>query len=159
MAHIKMLKIIFKSIRQLGSFTLCSSVTNSTHQPIKKLSVFSDTDAGNKLKLWQKLTWKIFRLTKGKKLKSYNIQFKLDAIKLAEESSNHSASGKFGVAVKTIREWRGNKDQLEKLRQCSNGAKRFRVDGADEKPLAPEMEDVLLVDDKETDHEESPTFT
>ena len=66
MAHIKMLKIIFKSIRQLGSFTLYSSVTNSTHQPIKKLSVFSDTDAGNKLKFWQKLTWKIFRLTKKK---------------------------------------------------------------------------------------------
>ena len=43
-----------------------------------------------------------------------------------------------------IREWRGNKDQLEKLRQCSNGAERFRLDGAGEKPLAPEMEDVLL---------------
>ena len=102
MAHIKMWKIIFKSIRQLGSFTLYSSVTNSTHQPIKKLSVFSDTDAGNKLKLWQKLTWKIFRLTKEKKLKSYNIQFKLDAIKFAEENSNHSASRKFGVAVERI---------------------------------------------------------
>ena len=81
---------------------------------------------------------------KGKKLKSYNIQFKLDAMKFAEENSNHSASRKFGVAVKRIREWRGNKDQLEKLRQCSNGAKRFRLDGAGEKPLAPEMEDVLL---------------
>ena len=81
---------------------------------------------------------------KGKKLKSYNIQFKLDAIKFAEENSNHSASRKFGVAVKRIREWRGNKDQLEKLRQCSNGAKRFRLDGAGEKPLSPEMEDVLL---------------
>ena len=46
MAHIKS---IFKSIRQLGSFTLYSSVTNSTHQPIKKLSVFSDTDLKN---LW-----------------------------------------------------------------------------------------------------------
>ena len=43
-----------------------------------------------------------------------------------------------------IREWRGNKDQLEKLRQRSNGAERFRLDGAGEKPLAPEMEDVLL---------------
>ena len=74
-------------------------------------------------------------------MKSYNIQFKLDAIKFA---SNHSASRKFGVVVKRIREWRGNKDQLEKLRQCSNGAKRFRLDGAGEKPLAPEMEDVLL---------------
>ena len=43
-----------------------------------------------------------------------------------------------------IRDRRGNKDQLEKLRQCSNGAERFRLDGAGEKPLAPEMEDVLL---------------
>ena len=81
---------------------------------------------------------------KGKKLKSYNIQFKLDAIKFAEENSNYSASRKSGVVVKRIREWRGNKDQLEKLRQCSNGAKRFRLDGAGEKPLTPEMEDVLL---------------
>ena len=55
-------------------------MTNSTHQPIKKLSVFSDTDAGNKLKLWQKLT--NLSSHKGKKLKSYNIQFKLDAINL-----------------------------------------------------------------------------
>ena len=47
---------------------------------------------------------------KGKKLKSYNIQFKLDAIKFAEENSNHSASRKFGVVVKRIREWRGNQD-------------------------------------------------
>ena len=77
-------------------------------------------------------------------MKSYNIQFKLFAIKFAEENSNHSASRKFGVAVKRIREWRGNKDQLEKLRQCSNGAKRFRLHGAGEKPLAREMEDVLL---------------
>ena len=81
---------------------------------------------------------------KGKKLKSYNIQYKLDAIKFAEENSNHSASRKSGVVVKRIREWRGNKDQLEELRQCSYGAKRFRLDGAGEKPLAPEMEDVLL---------------
>ena len=36
---------------------------------------------------------------KGKKLKSYNIKFKLDAIKFAKEDSNHNASRKFGVAV------------------------------------------------------------
>ena len=41
---------------------------------------------------------------KEKNLKNYNIQFKLDAIKLAEENSNHSESRKFGVAVKRIRE-------------------------------------------------------
>ena len=81
---------------------------------------------------------------KGKKLKSYSIQFKLDAIKFAEENSNYSASRKFGVTVKRIRAWRGNKDQLEELRQCSNRAKRFRLDGAGEKLLAPEMEDVPL---------------
>ena len=62
---------------------------------------------------------------KGKKLKSYNIQFKLDAITFAEENSNHSASRKFGVAVKRTRKWRGNKDQLETLRQCSMVQKGF----------------------------------
>ena len=81
---------------------------------------------------------------KGKKLKSYNIQFKLDAIKFAEGNSNHSASGKFGVAVKRIREWRGNKNELEKLRNCPDGEKRFRLDGGCEKPLAVEMEDDLM---------------
>ena len=48
---------------QLYIVLKCDKQYQST---IKKLSVFSDTDAGNKLKLWQKLTWKIFRLTKEK---------------------------------------------------------------------------------------------
>ena len=33
---------------------------------VNLLLLLLDTDAGNKLKLWQKLTWKIFRLTKEK---------------------------------------------------------------------------------------------
>ena len=35
-------------------------------------------------------------------------------------------------------------EELEKLRDCPNGAKRFRLDGGGEKPLAVEMEDDLL---------------
>ena len=146
MAHIKMLKIIFKSVQQLGNFTLYSSVTNSIHQRIKKLSVFSDTDAAfwKQVEIMAETNMGDLSSHKGKKLKSYNIQFKFDAIKFTEANSNHRASRKFGVAVKRMSEWRGNKDQLEKLRECSNGAKRFRLDGTGEKPLAPEMEDVLL---------------
>ena len=45
----------------------------------------------------------IFVNLKEVEKKSYNIQFKLDAIKFAEENSNHSASRQFGVAVKRIR--------------------------------------------------------
>ena len=43
---------------------------------------------------------------KGFKKKSYNLQFKLDAIKMSEEIGNRAAAGKCGVAVKRIREWR-----------------------------------------------------
>ena len=158
MAHIKMLKIIFKSIPQLGSFIVlkCNKQYPSSDQ---KIVSFLRHGCWKQVEITAETNMEDLLSHKGKKLKSYNNQFKLDAIKFAQENLNHSASGKFGVAVKRIREWRGNKDQLEKLRQCSNGAKRFRVDRADEKPLAPEMEDVLLVDDKETHHEESPTFT
>ena len=45
---------------------------------------------------------------KEKKLKSYNIQFRLDAIKFAEENSNHSAPRKFGVAVNRIPRFRNH---------------------------------------------------
>ena len=49
---------------------------------------------------------------KGSKNKSYNLQFKLDAIKMSEEIGNHSVAGKCGVAVKRIREWRKQKEEI-----------------------------------------------
>ena len=76
---------------------------------------------------------------KGFKNRSYNLQFTLDAIKMSEEIGNHSAAGKCGVAVKRIREWRKQKEEILEKRQCT------RLDGAGRKPLLEELEDDLLV--------------
>ena len=81
---------------------------------------------------------------KGFKNKSYNVQFKLDAIKMSEEIGNRAAAGKCGVAVKRIREWRKQQDELLEKRQSVHGAKRFRLDGAGRKPLLEELEDDFL---------------
>ena len=43
---------------------------------------------------------------KGLKVKSYTMEFKLEAIKKAEESSNNHAAMFFKVDKKRIREWR-----------------------------------------------------
>ena len=45
-----------------------------------------------------------------------------------------------------MRERRRNKNELETLRDCPNGAKRFRLNSGGEKPLAVEMGNDLLVD-------------
>ena len=81
---------------------------------------------------------------KGFKNKSYNLQFKLDAIKMSEEIGNQAAAGKCGVAVKRIREWRKQQDGLLEKRQSVHGAKRARLDGAGRMPLLEELEDDLL---------------
>ena len=73
-----------------GTFTLYSSVTNSTHQPIKRLSGFPDSGCWKQVKIMAETNMEDLSSHKGKKLKSYNIQFKLGAIKFAEENSNHS---------------------------------------------------------------------
>ena len=78
------------------------------------------------------------------KKKSYNIQFKLDAINNAETHGNHGTAKKFGVAVKRIRQWRKQKEELEKTKEKSQGSKRMRLDGGGRKPSLAELEEDLM---------------
>ena len=74
----------------------------------------------------------------GKHLRSYTVQFKFkDAIKCAEESSNHAAERKFDVDRKRIREWRKQKDKLQSLSKST----ARKLPGAGRKPLDYELED------------------
>ena len=72
---------------------------------------------------------------KGKIILSYNLIYKLEAIACVERNSNSSASEKFNVDKKRIRQWRKSKDKFPSLRKKDHGAKRKRLDGARRKPL------------------------
>ena len=73
----------------------------------------------------------------GKHLRSSTVQFKLDAIKCAEVSSNHAAERKFGVDRKRIREWRKQKDKLHSFWKST----ARKLPGAERKPLNDQLED------------------
>ena len=46
------------------------------------------------------------------KLKSYNIEYKWNAVVFAVIHGNRAAAKKFGIAVKRVREWRKQKEKL-----------------------------------------------
>ena len=54
---------------------------------------------------------------KGKKVSSYTLKFKLEAIAFAELNSINSASKKFNVERKRIREWSKCKESLQSLKK------------------------------------------
>ena len=81
---------------------------------------------------------------KGKKISSYSLKFKLEAIAYAENNSINSSSKKFNVERKRIREWKSQKEELLSLKRKDHGAKRKRLDGAGRKPLDQQMEEVLV---------------
>ena len=71
---------------------------------------------------------------------SYSTEYKLEAIKFAEESKSiSSAAKKFNVDRKRIREWQSAK---AKLQAADN--KRKRLDGGGRKPFDVGLEDELL---------------
>ena len=49
---------------------------------------------------------------KGEKIKSYTLNFKLEAVKFAELNGNRPAARKFNVDVRRIREWKNKKEQI-----------------------------------------------
>ena len=76
----------------------------------------------------------------GKKVSSYSIEYKLEAIKFAEESKSiSSAAKKFNVDRKRIRLWQSAK---AKLQAADN--KRKRLDRGGRKPFDVSLEDELL---------------
>lgn len=81
---------------------------------------------------------------KGKKVHSYTIQFKSDAIRYAENKGNHAAERKFNVDRKRIREWRDNKGKIEELLAKTKGTKRKRCDGGGRKPFNEQLEEMVL---------------
>ena len=81
---------------------------------------------------------------KGKKVSSYTLKYKLEAIAYAENNNISSASKKFNVDRKHIREWKDKKEELLFLKNKDHGAKRKRLEGAGRKPLDQQMEEVLI---------------
>lgn len=76
----------------------------------------------------------------GKKVSSYSTEYKVEAIKFAEENKRiSSAAKKFNVDRKRIREWRSAK---AKLQAADN--KRKRLEGGGRKPFDVGLEDELL---------------
>ena len=76
---------------------------------------------------------------KGSKIKSYTMSFKQTVAKFAKENSINSASMKFKVDRKQIREWINN---LEKI--STKKPTRKRIDGGGRKPMILEIEENLL---------------
>ena len=76
----------------------------------------------------------------GKKVSSYSTEYKVEAIKFAEENKSiSSAAKKFNVDRKRIREWQSAK---AKLQAADN--KRKRLEGGGRKPFDVGLEDELL---------------
>ena len=73
---------------------------------------------------------------KGSKIKSYTMSFEQTVTKFAKENSISSASMKFKVDRKRIRQWINN---LEKI--CTKKSKRKRLDGGGRKPMVVEIEE------------------
>ena len=67
---------------------------------------------------------------KREKIKSHNVDFKLEAIVFAKSCDNKAAERKFNVAPKTIRDWIRKEEQLRLMKQNNAyGGKRLRLEG------------------------------
>ena len=82
---------------------------------------------------------------KGRKLRNYTVEFKLDVVNYAEENnSNQAAAIKFQVDRHSVRDWRKKKSDLQSLISMRGNKKRVRLEGGGRKPLSEEMESLLL---------------
>ena len=73
--------------------------------------------------------------SKGKKKRSYSMEFKKQVIFYAEANSNRSAALHFDVEPKRVREWKKN---FEKIK--STKLNRKRLDGGGEKCIDENLE-------------------
>ena len=81
---------------------------------------------------------------KGKKLQTYSLELKREAIKYAEMHGNRPASRLFRVDEKRIREWRSKKTEIETLVATTNGKQRKKLAGGGRKPMSTKLEEHLL---------------
>ena len=66
---------------------------------------------------------------KGKKVRSYSSELKLEVIRYAEVNSNHAAYRRYKVDQNSIRDLIRKREKIELIKDKSSGAKRKRLDG------------------------------
>lgn len=82
---------------------------------------------------------------KGEKVCSYTVDFKLEVVNYAEQSSIHAAGRKYNVSRSSVRDWKKKKIQLEDLRKSSgSGAHRRRLSGGGRKVFDSSTERSLI---------------
>ena len=77
--------------------------------------------------------------SKGKKKRSYSMEFKKQVVVYAEANSNRSAASHFDVEPKRVREW---KKDFEKIK--SSKSNRQRLDGGGRKCIDEDLEEDLV---------------
>jgi len=79
-------------------------------------------------------------VSEAKKIyRSHNVAKKLEAINWARKNSIHSASRKFNVDRKIIRNWMKNEKELEEQNSLPGGQDRKRLGGGGRKMLYPDL--------------------
>ena len=82
---------------------------------------------------------------KGRKVRNYTVDFKLDIVKYAKENnSNQAAAAKFQVDRLSFRDRRRKKSSLESLKSAQGCKKRIRLEGGGRKALSEDMEARVL---------------
>ncbi|KAM3717822.1 Pogo transposable element with KRAB domain [Dirofilaria immitis] len=79
---------------------------------------------------------------KGRKLKQYVLEEKLDIIDYAKIIGNRAAGREFNVAESSIREWRKNEQRLRSMFETT--PERSRLDGGGRRPVSDDLEKSLL---------------
>ncbi|KHN83652.1 hypothetical protein Tcan_14411 [Toxocara canis] len=91
---------------------------------------------------------------KGRKLKQYVLEEKLDIIDYAKVIGNRAAGREFNVAESSIREWRKNEQRLRSMFETA--PERSRLDGGGRRPVSEDLEKSLLLYVASTAGAESP---
>eukprot|EP00794_Sanderia_malayensis_P014491 gene14491-15997_t len=81
---------------------------------------------------------------KGKFVKSYTFERKLEIITVAEKTSKAAAARRFNVDRRTVAEWCKKKDAIVEKACQKTGKTRRRLDGAGRKPLSDTLEQALM---------------
>ena len=82
---------------------------------------------------------------KGEKIKSYTVDFKLEAIAFAKSCNNKAAAQKCNVAPKTVRDWIRKEEQLCQMKQNNAyGGKRLRLEGGGQHAFDDDLEGELV---------------
>uniref|UniRef100_A0A9J2PMM9 HTH CENPB-type domain-containing protein n=1 Tax=Ascaris lumbricoides TaxID=6252 RepID=A0A9J2PMM9_ASCLU len=83
---------------------------------------------------------------KGRKLKQYVLEEKLDIIDYAKVIGNRAAGREFNVAESSIREWRKNEQRLRSMFETA--PERSRLDGGGRRPVSEDLEKSLTAPER-----------